>query len=312
MDHNATEAPDRTSATYAQAWRFPAEADAVARARREVIGALSAQGCDARLTDAAQLVTSELATNAILHAQTPWSLTLEIDRHLVRLTVRDDSPVFPAVRHYGTAAATGRGLGIVAGTAASWGAQREGAGKRVWAELTGLHFGSPADPVTDTGPTPAAAAHRDTVLLRRVPVQAYLSMQAHNDELYQELSLLADRPGSGKPTDAETRRLADDLTTTRRLWMTQQEAFRTQVSRARAEGSEATDLRAAMDAEDVAHLRRLVALLDQADALCRRGALLTEAPVAGVAEMRQLLATEIERQVLDGLAPSPWPGTPDR
>jgi hypothetical protein len=47
------------------------------------------------LTDPVRLVASELATNALVHAQTACSVTLSADDHAVMLTVRTTPPRFP-------------------------------------------------------------------------------------------------------------------------------------------------------------------------------------------------------------------------
>jgi anti-sigma regulatory factor (Ser/Thr protein kinase) len=48
------------------------------------------------LVEDVRLVTSELATNALRHAGTPFTLTLQRDDQSVLLTVRDGSPALPA------------------------------------------------------------------------------------------------------------------------------------------------------------------------------------------------------------------------
>ena len=86
------------------------------------------------LIDPVRLVTSELATNAILHAHTSFTVTLERIDDVLVLTVTDDSPEAPVRRATGATDSTGRGLDIVALTSLDWGvdAARE-APKAVWA-----------------------------------------------------------------------------------------------------------------------------------------------------------------------------------
>lgn len=94
--------------------------------------------------DSAAVVASELATNAILHARTPFRVTIQAgSRGAVRIDVADDNPRLPVLSPDDLGATSGRGLHVVAGLATRWGAETEGTGKIVWAEL------GTADPVDD-------------------------------------------------------------------------------------------------------------------------------------------------------------------
>ena len=90
----------------------------------------------ANLLDDVQLVVSELTTNAMLHADSRFTVTLEGSTGLVRLRVFDRTTARPVP---GIARATdtgGRGLAIVAAVSRSWGVlyDDEG-GKSIWAEF---------------------------------------------------------------------------------------------------------------------------------------------------------------------------------
>ncbi len=88
------------------------------------------------LIDAAALIVSELATNAVLHARSPFTVRLAVDRGgLLRLEVVDGSVRQPLARTHGAAATTGRGLSIVAELAADWGVEVGAGGKIVWVHL---------------------------------------------------------------------------------------------------------------------------------------------------------------------------------
>lgn len=88
------------------------------------------------LVDPVRLVASELATNALVHAQTAFSLTLSATDEIVLLTVRDDSRAFPERRVAQATDATGRGLEIVDIVSLDWGADEDEAGsKAVWASF---------------------------------------------------------------------------------------------------------------------------------------------------------------------------------
>jgi anti-sigma regulatory factor (Ser/Thr protein kinase) len=86
---------------------------------------------------AAALLVTELVTNAVLHARTAVELRLEIRDDVLRLSVRDGSPIVPSLKNHGLEATTGRGLGLVATLARNWGVSPGDGGKTVWVELDG-------------------------------------------------------------------------------------------------------------------------------------------------------------------------------
>jgi anti-sigma regulatory factor (Ser/Thr protein kinase) len=86
----------------------------------------------AELTDTAVLLTSELVTNAIVHAQTEVAVTIRReDRESVTVSVHDGSSIQPRMSAHAEDATTGRGLAILEQLAASWEVVRQGAGKTV-------------------------------------------------------------------------------------------------------------------------------------------------------------------------------------
>jgi anti-sigma regulatory factor (Ser/Thr protein kinase) len=90
----------------------------------------------ADVAPAAELVISELVSNAVLHARSPLRLRLCAQGLGLLVEVTDDSPSRPVRRHYSEDATTGRGLAMVEVlTTGEWGSRPEGAGKIVWARL---------------------------------------------------------------------------------------------------------------------------------------------------------------------------------
>jgi anti-sigma regulatory factor (Ser/Thr protein kinase) len=87
----------------------------------------------------AQLMVSELVTNAVRHGRPDVVLTLELLADRIRIAVYDGSDHLPVVPHGQPSVdrPTGRGLLIVAATASDWGVIRheDRTGKTVWAEL---------------------------------------------------------------------------------------------------------------------------------------------------------------------------------
>ena len=87
------------------------------------------------VSDFAALLTSELVTNAVLHAATPMCVTLHILADRIRIDVADSNPAFPSIKEYGQDAATGRGLTLFNTLASNWGIQAVDGGKIVWFEM---------------------------------------------------------------------------------------------------------------------------------------------------------------------------------
>ena len=93
------------------------------------------------LVEDVRLVVSELATNAIRHAKTPITVTLEQVDRAVLLTVTDGSFAAPVRQETHLLDTGGRGLSIVALVSHEWGViQGPGEAKSVWAS-----FALPAD-----------------------------------------------------------------------------------------------------------------------------------------------------------------------
>lgn len=115
---------------------FVAGADSPLVARRFVTSVLGRQPYLGRVRASdAKLVVSELATNAVIHAGTPFSVTVALQGPVIRISVRDESDLPPRVRDAGPEARSGRGLRIVDAIADDWGVERDPAGKTVWVDL---------------------------------------------------------------------------------------------------------------------------------------------------------------------------------
>ena len=79
----------------------------------------------------AVLLTSELATNAVVHARTPFRVTVMLDGDLT-VEVSDGSGVLPQVEPVAVDGESGRGLLLVSRLADRWGSRLEERGKTVW------------------------------------------------------------------------------------------------------------------------------------------------------------------------------------
>jgi anti-sigma regulatory factor (Ser/Thr protein kinase) len=87
------------------------------------------------LIDDAMLAMSELATNAVIHADSPFTVVIASDADTIRLSVRDQSSALPRRRDLEPMAQSGRGIGLVAAFASRWGTEVLPDGKVVWAEF---------------------------------------------------------------------------------------------------------------------------------------------------------------------------------
>ncbi|MFJ9522450.1 SpoIIE family protein phosphatase [Kitasatospora sp. NPDC101801] len=105
----------------------------VGHARRFVRRTLTDWGLPA-LVDPAELLTSELITNALVHAGSPVELRILRD-HLLTIEVADVDSRPPRLRHAREADEGGRGMYLVNELAHRWGSRATDEGKVVWYEL---------------------------------------------------------------------------------------------------------------------------------------------------------------------------------
>ncbi|MBS2549568.1 SpoIIE family protein phosphatase [Catenulispora sp. NL8] len=85
-------------------------------------------------TDLAELLVSELVTNALTHTDRPRQLRLFCDHNLT-IEVADSDPRAPTVRRFTDYDESGRGIGLVDELAHRWGSRTTRHGKVVWFEL---------------------------------------------------------------------------------------------------------------------------------------------------------------------------------
>lgn len=89
------------------------------------------------MVDDVLLVTSELATNAVLHAQTPFKVVLHGSTAMVVLQIQDGAPAAPVTREPEVMDMNGRGLMLVELLATEWGISTTGDDqKTVWANFS--------------------------------------------------------------------------------------------------------------------------------------------------------------------------------
>lgn len=97
-----------------------------------------ASGLPSAVVAEAELLTSEVVSNAVRHAELDPSQEIVVrivaDGH-VRVEVADPGPPFEAHLREPSSDSSGWGLLLVDAVATSWGVEREGSGKRVWFEV---------------------------------------------------------------------------------------------------------------------------------------------------------------------------------
>jgi anti-sigma regulatory factor (Ser/Thr protein kinase) len=159
----------------------------------------------AEVTGCAALLTSELVTNAVLHAATPISITLHTLPNRIRIDVADGNPALPSIKEYGTDAATGRGLTLFNTLASNWGVQAVDGGKIVWFELpvdfpvtpTSFSDGSfrfDLTGITRAGPHGDPGDTQDiSIRLLGIPVTLLQKSSEEYEALFRELRLMKER-----------------------------------------------------------------------------------------------------------------------
>jgi anti-sigma regulatory factor (Ser/Thr protein kinase) len=116
-----------------QARHFDCRPESVAGARHFVRDVLSEEPRET--VEAAELMTSELATNCVRHANSDFELAIHLSRDEIRVEVSDHGQGQPVMRSPTPREQSGRGLRIVQELAEDWGITPSLNGKLVWFSL---------------------------------------------------------------------------------------------------------------------------------------------------------------------------------
>ncbi|MBL3665473.1 ATP-binding protein [Streptomyces sp. M2CJ-2] len=122
-------------------WRLPRHARSVGRARALFREQAASWGLPQDMTDTAELLLSELMTNAYRHAKVPAGREIrarcELTDDRIRITVTDADDTLPTPATACPDDESGRGLALVETLADDWGAElrESGVGKTVWFEV---------------------------------------------------------------------------------------------------------------------------------------------------------------------------------
>jgi anti-sigma regulatory factor (Ser/Thr protein kinase) len=252
--------------------------DGVRAARRLTSATLQSLPDD--LASDAELVVTELVTNAVLHGAPPISFRLRGRRDRVRIEVLDAGQSIPLRSKGSPDGMTGRGLAVVESLSSAWGVEPADAGKLVWAEL-----GKPSRRTArrlariDLDSLRATWRGRDSVPryevhLGWVPTELLVSAKAHIDNIVREIALMQAPSDDAAKLPSETigllARVTEDFAEAR------SEIKRQAIDAARR-GDVHTDLTLHLPVSAATAGLRYLAALDEADRQARAARLLTVA-----------------------------------
>ena len=288
---------------------------AVQRARSFVADLLERAGLSGSLVDDVELCTSELVSNAVVHARTPIELRVTASESDVRVEVRDSS-TFAAVPPaeagvpplYDPLLArlperSGLGLLMVSRLARQWGVDPTPDGKTVWARF--LVDRQPTGPVPGEVRVPAMQPASilppddwPEIEIRDIPVRLLAALESHVRDLVHEAHVVL---GSARQLDRVS---ADDpvelvVATMDRYWST----MRTSWAQARLVGRTApgrSNFTTKLPASTAEDGPRFLDALDAADRLSREDQLLTLPAGPELVEFRRWFVGAMVRQVRGG------------
>ena len=285
---------------------LPPHASSVGEARRLVRAELIETGRE-DLIDAAELLVSEVVTNALVHAGTPIEVTAQVGGTGLRVEIGDGSPHLPAPRHHATMAGTGRGLRLLQQMVDSWGAYPYADGKIVWFEL--VTGDQETENVLATEPTARQARGSDTVpvQLLNVPLLLHLAWHQHAEALLREYLLIS----IGEDDDLEV--LQAHAASSEAIALLHQHIEHPQVA------DDADELMAYATEPGVSSPRQVIPVpaqsrvnfrvlgetLEAALQLAETGAFLTSPTQPEIRSFRRWICDEVERQSSGG-EPIPW------
>ena len=276
---------------------FAPEPRSVPAARRFVRDLVLEAGLE-RLVGDAQLAVSELCTNVVLHAHTPFEVTVQLAPDGVYVEVWDDDPVLPARRVSSTVSTTGRGLELVAAVATSSGVLAVGPAKVVWFCLGTSRPESAQDVLldrwrdraADEATTPAV-----DVVLQGMPAPLWLSAREHHNTLMREFSLY-EQAAQGLHGQVPERLVAADRA--RSLVLAALRA---------ASGGPRVDLVLPVRPEQAGWFEALRDVLDAAERLALSGDLLAPPGPSQIVAVRHWACGQVLAQ-LHGAQPTAWTG----
>ena len=290
----------------------------VAEARREVRELLRTHG-RSDLEESAALLTSELVTNAMLHAGTDIDLVARFDGDVLEVEVADGSTHLPSRRRYAATAGTGRGLLMLESMVDDWGVTLHAHGKTVWFRLSGVDADLPVvEPLGSAGPVtdgPGRARRRDhvSVQLQNMPLLLHAAWQEHAEALLREYLLASlDEDGvDGDGSDSDPVQVHADATDAIAVLEEHVPHATVTISPEKMMGEavepnvSATVLELPVPVASVSHFATLDRAIEAALDLSREGLVLTPPSQPEVQAFRRWLCRQVLSQA-EGARPVPW------
>jgi len=122
---------DRTTIAHLEL-TLPPDGPSVRVARHEVERVVA--GCPEDVKTTVVLLTSELASNAVIHAKTPFTVRAHVDRSVIHVAICDSAGRQPAVVTRDATTTGGWGLSMVDAVATRWGVEAD-VTTTVWFEI---------------------------------------------------------------------------------------------------------------------------------------------------------------------------------
>ena len=260
-------------------------------ARRFISDVLLSRGLEP-VAESAALLTSELVTNAVLYARSEVIVEVVISPSCVRIEVHDASAEPPVARlGRPDESVPGYGLEMVGALADSWGVDTAEEGKCVWFELRSAHDDE--------------EGQLRRVSLLNVPAATYVAANLHVDQLLHELQTAT---GSGAWAQAAvSHRLHRLITRNLQCLTAARLSAWAQARQVLSAGGARVDIGLSVSVAAASADRQLVELLEEADALCAAGELLTLPVSSEVRRLRSWVTEELSSQLQLGRAPRPCP-----
>lgn len=285
---------------------------AKAAARCRAIAASELAGSPDEVIADAQLVLTELVTNARLHGAPPVLVGVTRSGAGARVEVADAGPRPLVVPARSVDAMTGRGLAMVAAVAHTWGVESFGnSGKLVWAELRPDTSERPGAPDVDaefapTAPRGQLDEREYAVVLSQVPTELLLATEAHVDNVVRELTLAKAGSVSALPVP-----LPDLLGAVTSAFNRVRAELKEQGATAAARGDRTFEVSLLLPGSLIETGARYLDALDAVDSYAREGRILTleSAPLHRL--FRRWYVASLMEQLRAGVVgrttrPTPW------
>lgn len=264
-----------------QQLRLRGEPDAVPLARRFVTERLTSVVDRSRIADA-ELVVSELVTNAVLHAGPDVLVRVSTQAENVRLEVHDAERDTPVLLDSAPDAMTGRGMSMVEMVTSRWGVRVTDSGKCVWCEISSdtavdghVDIDDLATSLDEPTSTTGDLAEGGVVVvhLDDVPTEVLLATSAQMDDVERELTLSARGAAAGS-TSALAPDVAKVISAIRQA-RRERQVIRRQAEAAARRGVDRIRLTVPVAVQAIDSGEAYLAALDQADEYARDARLLT-------------------------------------